>query len=267
MSETRDLHHTLRGLADDDGWGGETWDPRRGEHPPADELSAYGAGGLDGARRERLQEHLTTCAECTALVTDQALFPDLPADGDEPGDFAIAAAWRDFRGRLDAAAVAGSRRRAPGSRPAVPWAVAASLLVACLALGAWDLHLDRRLATLTAPQPNVVLGDLEAADERSGAQEAVEVEARGAYVLLIAYPSTPPGLEDADFVDYGWKILDAHGRQLLGGSGLEKQRDFFTLLLYRDSLPAGSYEMSLTGTTRDGRSAELGSLPFRIPGE
>lgn len=271
-----DFERALRALADDEGWGGETWDPRRGEHPPGEELCAYGEGTLDGARRARLQEHLTTCAECADLVADQAVFPALPGGDDEPGEFEIAAAWRDFRNRLAAEGVAPAARTAAGrrspfwQRAAAAWAVAATLLVACLVLGGWNLQLGERIATLTAPQPNVPLADLMPADQRSDQeQEVVQVDPRGEFYVLIAYPSSPAGYRHDDgFSHYRWHIVDADGRDLLSGGGLERQSlGEVTLRLHRDSLPPGEYRLSLTGVTGDGEMEPAGNQPFRITGE
>lgn len=271
-----DFDRALRALADDEGWGGESWDQRRGEHPPVEELTAYGDGELEGARRWQLQEHLTTCAECAALVADQAVFPALPAGDDEPGDFEVAAAWRDLRNRLAAEGVAPAARAAAGrpspswQRPAVAWAVAATLLVACLVLGGWNLELGARIAALTAPQPNVQLADLVPEDQRSDQeQEVVEVVPRGEFYVLIAYPSGSGGSSTDDvFSDYRWRIVDETGRELLSGSGLKRQGyGELTLRLHSDSLEPGGYELSLTGVTGEGDEVPLGELPFRIAGE
>lgn len=267
-----DFERALRALADDEGWGGESWDLRRGEHPPGEELCAYGEGELDGARRARLQEHLTTCAECAALVADQAVFPALPAGDDEPGEIEVAAAWRDFRDRLAAEGVGAVTPAAAHSwqRPAVAWAVAASLLVACLVLGIWNLRLGAHIAALTAPQPNVQLADLMPADQRSDQeQEVVKVDPRGEFYVLIAYPSNPAGYRHDDgFSHYRWRIVDADGRELLSGGGLERQSlGEVTLRLHRDSLPPGEYRLSLTGVTGVGDMEPLGDQPFRITGE
>lgn len=268
-----DFERALCALADDEGWGAETWDPRRGEHPPGEELCAYGEGELDGARRARLQEHLTTCAECAALVADQAVFPALPAGDDEPGDFAVAAAWRDFNDRLEAEGVRAATPAAarPWQRPAVALAVAAGLLVACLVLGVWNLQLGAYVADLRVPQANLVLGDLEPADVRSDQeQEVVEVTPRGQFYGLIAYPTTPEGYSDEHvFADYRWQIVDEEGQEVWSGGGLVKDRDLgiVTLRLHRDSLDAGLYWLKLTGVTEAGEETSLGDQPFRIRGE
>lgn len=154
MTNATDFKDELRAVADGESWGGTDWDPRRDEHPGDELLIAYGTGHLDDGEQARVQEHLTTCPRCRALVGDLCAFPDLEEIEGEPSEFEIAAAWRDVSERL--AAEDREERRANGGEPIPPkpandhrpfwknvsvaWTVAAALAFAFLSTNVWNLQ-------------------------------------------------------------------------------------------------------------------------------
>ncbi|HMB51856.1 MAG TPA: zf-HC2 domain-containing protein [Thermoanaerobaculia bacterium] len=154
MTNATDFKDELKAVADGESWGATDWDPRRGEHPGDDLLVAYGTGHLDDGEQARVQDHLTTCSQCRALVADLCAFPDLEEIDGEPSEFEVAAAWRGVSERL--AAEDREERRASGGEPIPPkpandhrpfwknvsvaWTVAAALAFAFLSSNVWNLQ-------------------------------------------------------------------------------------------------------------------------------
>lgn len=102
------------------------------EHPTPDELLDYHLGDVTPEQRERIQDHLALCPDCTRAVLDFADFPAIvPAEGGgRPPD--MAAAWTRLRERTSTAVPAGRPPRASRSRAKALSLIAASLLVASL---------------------------------------------------------------------------------------------------------------------------------------
>jgi hypothetical protein len=104
------------------------------EHPTPDELLDYHLGDVTPGQRERIQDHLALCPDCTRSVLDLAAFPDIVAaeGGDRLPD--TAAAWTRLREHTFLAAPAAIRPpRASRRRARALSLIAASLLVASLA--------------------------------------------------------------------------------------------------------------------------------------
>ena len=306
MSEKSELERTVASLVASEGWGAETWDARRGEHPPAELLAGWVTGEVAEAEAEALQDHLAACRECAAVVVDLADLANLPPMPGEPTDFQVAASWRSLRARLAAAAAEApdtepedaasafppppavaaasfsapeprpvsqlvppapqpepaARRRWNWSRPAVSWAAAAAMLVACLGFASWGLHVHARLDELLVPVPNVPVVDLDGGDTRGAASE-VEVSAAGPYYLLVFYPVLDSAVRESA-LDYAWTLRGEDGAEVLAGEGLELQPgDYFTLLLHREALPGGAYRIRISGRTDDGPVA-VGEQTFRL---
>jgi hypothetical protein len=189
VTNATDFKDELRAVADGESWGAADWDPRRDEHPSDDLLVAYGAGHLDGGDEARVQEHLTTCAECRTLVGDLCAFPDLEEIEGEPSEFEIAAAWRGVAERL--AAEDREERHATGAgeplpKPAndhrpfwkhlsVAWTVAAVLAFAFLGTNAWNLRERMDLQTELAHTQGMVTA---ASQPRTGAISDTNPELR-----------------------------------------------------------------------------------------
>lgn len=99
------------------------------------QLSAYLDGELDGISRSRLEAHLATCRECSAVLADlRAIVAAAPF---YPGRLPSRELWGTIEARLDAAEViplASSRPPVvpPSGRFSWPHLIAASLLMAAL---------------------------------------------------------------------------------------------------------------------------------------
>lgn len=133
---------------------------RRGlsAHPTPEELISYHGSELSVEEEKHVQDHLVLCRECTALLLDLAAFPALDQEGARQlSDAEVAAAWRALQPQL-------RRQEAPGiSAPSwwqrfsegfslvrLSYALAASLLVVSLGLGAWIVSLWRENQRLAA---------------------------------------------------------------------------------------------------------------------
>lgn len=253
-----------------DGLGGR----QRGEHPDADRLIAYHHGELAAGEADAVQEHLTLCRQCTALVADLAAFPHLDAQPGEPSEHEVAQAWRRVEALLSRRAVAGVPDRGtsggtphatvPWHRAAVAWAVAACLALLCVGLGSWSFHLESRLAELTAPRPNVPVVDLGSGTRRSGDEAVARVPAGEGPFTLYFYPDVAWG----DYAAFEWSVTNEAGEAVLAGSGLEERSQAFTLGLDRDSLAPGSYRLHLRGVPRSGGASEtLADYGFQLDAE
>lgn len=183
-------------------------------HPFAEELVAYQHGQLSPAGEQHLQEHFILCASCTQLLLDLASFPELEsaAPRHELTDEDVAARWPRVRGQLKDAERAEAQATPPtplemprpSESPAqsesplpfekrrsftrsfyIPYAVAASLLVAAVALALWGASLRRENAQLAArlresEETAASFNQKLAERERAGADaERALAEARG----------------------------------------------------------------------------------------
>lgn len=101
------------------------------EHPTPDELLDYHLGDVTPEQRERIQDHLALCPDCTRAVLDFVEFPNILPAGVRSAD--MDAAWVRLRERTFAAAPAAVRQpRASRRRASAMSLIAASLLVASL---------------------------------------------------------------------------------------------------------------------------------------
>lgn len=224
-------------------------------HPSPDELVAYGAGELPAEEEARIQNHLALCSHCLELVLDLGRFSEPEPDG-EPGVTAgeKAAAWQALQSRLaaDVAPLRPPGLRRPFGRPV--YALAAGLFVAVVGLSLRVVHLERSMAGLSDPQVNAPVVDLLPASPLRGDPEAravVELAPESRFFALILSPKGSP-----DHAGYRVEILDAGGRVVWSGEGLEKNpHGSFTLILSRRLLRSGDYRLRLYGL--EGGTARL----------
>jgi hypothetical protein len=267
VTDANDFRQELAALADGEGWGARDWDRGRGEHPDDDLLLAYGEGRLGADAEERLQEHLTTCAVCRALVGDLCAFPALDEVTGEPSEFEVAAAWRGFRARVaggDQAAAdeAGAGQPAPHDadepepfwkRGSVAWTVAATLAFALLGSGAWNLRTESQLAGLLRPSTlggfsSLIGDDQRAARATRGGEPAADCAA-GEVCPLAVTPS--PSATEAGSAGLRWVIVDSGGGEVVRNGVSEAAlaalaaEGGFLLVVPRGLLAAGVYELHL----------------------
>jgi hypothetical protein len=138
-------------------------------HATVEELMAYHTGDMSVEEKDRWREHLVWCRECLDLLFDIAAWVESGQEDASPGsDEAMGAAWQALWARLQRSSVevttAGQPREAhrldteKTSLPPVGWrqrlgglltparlpyAIAASLLMISLGLGAWNWLLRR----------------------------------------------------------------------------------------------------------------------------
>ncbi|HEX2251726.1 MAG TPA: zf-HC2 domain-containing protein [Thermoanaerobaculia bacterium] len=245
-------------------------------HPDDARLTAYVAGELGADEDEAVQRHLALCRRCARLVAEASRFPDLEPVPGEPDGAGTRSAWAATRARLveegvlPATAAAPERSAAPEpvagplpfsrspraqrdprrrellGRPGVAWAVAATLALAVVGLGAWNARLAGRLAQ---PVGNVPIVDLSLTVTRSsgGAPVEVPVDAAPVVVLLLAPERLP------EYSAYGVELVGAAGEPLWSVSGLRPTEfETFTLQVPSRRIPAGTSRLRLLGLVDEG---------------
>jgi len=161
-------------------------------HPTSDQWLAYHRGELPESEQERLQEHLVRCRDCFDLSEAAAAFAQVDEEPGADGEVETAAQWRLLRPQLDPSLTnvreISDRPRRPSWRGRLPTTLAASFFVALVASGAWNLQQQRRLESVLAPKPNVLISEL------SGGERAAKpsdfTETLSAHTgLLVLHPS------------------------------------------------------------------------------
>lgn len=267
MSDAERLRAAARALA-------EAEEGALAHHPEPATLLAYQLRQLSSEEAERLRDHLALCGDCSRLVLQIESFPDLPPLPADRllSDRQMAAEWALLGRRigLDAAAPAAApapRRLSPPRVP-LPWAVAASLLLATtLGLGVWVHRLLGKVDVLAGPQVNLAVADLD--PEGSGPREGTSAEPAELHpaastdrILLI--------LNLADwrpFAAYRLRMTNAAGQVVWESGDLARSdQGHFLLTLPRALLPAGTYRLQLSGQTSDGKQQKLAAYHLRIAG-
>jgi anti-sigma factor RsiW len=246
----RDLDEAIRDLADED---------RRSlsGHPDPVTLLDFHEGKLSATAADRVEEHLALCAECARTVLDFAEFPHLEPP-DEEYRMTPAEVERQRRAVEERLGVG-----APSSflRPAVLLPLAATFLVAAVALGIWGAGLQRRVAELEGPRGDVyLLGGLRAEDSllRGGEEHTIPEWAERVMLYL-----TLPGGEEKH-LRYEVDAVSDGGVPVLRGVRVEPDDDG-TLALEIDagSLPPGKYRFELFGVD-GGERTSLSGFPIQI---
>ena len=208
-------------------------------HPAPEELLDYHLGDLAEADRERIQDHLVLCEACSRTVLDLGSFPDVePArEADRLTEFELAADWKRFRERALAKPVR--------PRPRIPWAVAAALLAAALAL-LWGFRLREQVRELSGPRADILVADLvplgtEVRGPEAG--EVVRVPAWADRVLLILNLAVRPS-----HPEYEVRVLGPDGRTVWSRGGLRPSPDgTFALEVPAGLLRGGAHKIRLLG--------------------
>jgi len=209
-----------------------------GPHPEIDQLVRYHAGELTEAREERVRDHLVTCRECTETLLDLDRFVAAGADREAT-----------TTAPAPAPSPAGGRRR-----PLL--AMAAALLIVAVALGVWLARehraaerLRQRVATLSAPRPDVPIVDLlpDSSIRSEAGREPATLPPGEEYVTLVL------NLPRAAEVDaFEAEVVDPRGTVVWDGPIQRSRFGTFTLGLWRRSLPPGRTLIRLYGLGENG---------------
>jgi hypothetical protein len=240
-------------------------------HPEPSTLLAYHRRELSPEEAERLRDHLALCGECSRLLLQVESFPALSSQTALLTDRQQAAEWALLRDRIGFATSAPAPAPAPAPsrllsrRFPLPWALAASLLLATtLGLGVWVLRLRDEVGALAGPQVHLAVADLtpEGSGPREGAEPAaVRLAADADRLLLI--------LNLADwrpFAGYHLRVTGPAGQAVWEGDLARSAHGNFLLTLPRALLPAGSYRLRLNGRTSAGKEQPLAEYRLQIAG-
>ncbi len=240
VDDEQRLRAGIRALAAEDRRGLEP-------HPSPDELLAYSAGDLSEVERERLQDHLARCPECTRTILDLESFPGVEPvrEEDRLADFDLAAEWRRFQSQADAGPA--PRRASPFASARFAYALAASLLLAVIGLSVWIGRLREEAA---GPSVNVLVADLvpreEAVERSTDGEETIRIPDWADRLLLILNLAEAPS-------HAGYRVEIApqgrpEGREVWSRRGLRPSEDGnFTLEVPRSLLPGERYVVRLYG--------------------
>jgi hypothetical protein len=242
-------------------------------------LLSASAGKMTDAERGRVAEHLAACSDC---ATEYRLVRSIRA---ELSQTATAATEPEQQGARRTFASAAARKNWFHATPPLVSALAASLLIAAVALGGWVLSLQRESRRLAAqvdardrsisdtqrelseaatqiaqlrrdvdafsqPQLNVPIVDLDPRVRGIGtASRPIRIPANTNVFTLVL---TVEG--QTSFPDYALEILDSSGTSIWSGRGLSKSAfDTFTLAIPTRLLKSGGqYRLMLYGL-RDSR--------------
>jgi hypothetical protein len=239
-----DFREALRELVDTTG-------PEPAGHPSHERWIAYQRGELPAEEEALLAEHLVRCRDCCDLVqAADALFgpAEEPERSEEGDELATAALWRLLRPRLSPVReISAGRVPRPARRFRLPYAAAASLLLALLGMSAWNLELRSALKTLRAPRPNVPIVDFSAGERLSAADEKTLIAGSGPWTFVI-HPST-------ELPAYQLTIRDAGTGSELYSLPLRPDHDL-ALTFQLSEVPPGRYRLEL----KDGDDGSSGRV-------
>jgi hypothetical protein len=226
-------------------------------HLDADELVAYHERRLGEEQTASVRDHLALCAECGGLYLDLISFS---AEEEAPclTEGQIEDAWRSLAPRLAARPLPTRPQREPrrgrAVRHTLPWALAATLLLALT--GQWvrigDLRQqleDQKNASLT------VLHGVEAS-RGAGGSSAPKPQ-------RVSLPGNL-ALDDTliELGQYEYRIVPAEGgEEILSGKQNAQERGVVRIFLKRGSLPPGRYRLRLS---KPGETTPVQQFPFEV---
>jgi hypothetical protein len=221
------------------------------DHPSAQQLAHYSLG-LHGPEEEGfLQEHLSSCVDCTDVVLGLMDSAQVPAGTEALAQPELDQEWARLH-PVPHPPAPDQAFRPGGSTTALAWGLAA-LLVVCAGLLSWALRLHSDLAHGLGPSAAVVLADLE--PERAGggrgADEAMRLQRppAGRLVLLL-------NLGDLrTFPRYRIELTAERGEVLWRTQNVRRSDvGTFVLDLPAERLGPGAYEVRLYGIGSQGES-------------
>ena len=247
---------------------------RSGEdHPASEDLVAYRAGDLTAEEDDRIQEHLTQCRDCARLLLDLAEFEQLTPPPDElgPVDARAEASWQRLRSRLkdedepDLEPPVLQHRPRPRvpvwRRPALPWALAAGLMVCVLGLGLRMGSLGRQIAELEKPQAVRTVVTLSSEEDitRGGGEEA-PIYAEESVACDLSLPADP-GVPAYPL--YEVKIVSATGKATPISAGRQPASEGALRVVLRSAPAAGDYFFEVSGIQGE-QETPVGRYPFKV---
>lgn len=220
--------------------------------PDLQRLIAYQRGELSEAERHAVEERLDASREDARLLLDWQEFSRGTAESPAPA--AMDAAWQRFEAAAqpptDVPAASEPRRWWPA---ALPWAAAAALVFAVLALG-WGLAQQRALREareIRAGLETLVLGDA-LRDEPAAAGPSALFDGGAGLGRIEVFPA-------ARQPRYRVAVVAADGEVVWSATLEPDRRGAVVLYLQRDSLPAGGYAIEVAGPAGPPQR-----LPFQI---
>lgn len=273
-------------------------------HLTPEKLLAYASGELPADEQIRAQEHLVWCRQCTERLLALAPAGNAQTQDDATvSDSEIASTWERTKAAIDLR----TRRSPTGSdrfartfgRPHISHVIAASGLIALVAVGAWNVMLQRenrrlsaaaptvlrvpqasaggtergayeneiaelrqQVEALSEPRPNVLIADLYPAEVTRGIAASIptlDVPAGATLITVILNTAT-----DGDYAEYEIDLVAASGTRIWRVTQLQKTPfGNFTVALPLSRLMPGEYRIDLRGLTR-GRATRLETYRMRI---
>jgi hypothetical protein len=154
---------------------------------------------------------------------------------DRLSEFELAADWKRFR----------ERAFAKPARPRIPWAVAASLIVAAVSL-IWGVRQGQQVRELSGPRADVFVADLVPLGSEVRGPDSVEVVRVPAWAdrVLLLLNLAARGAHP----EYEVRVLGPDGRAVWSRGGLRPSPDgTFALEVPADLLEGGPYRIRLLG--------------------
>lgn len=237
---------------------------RRGDHPDPEQLLAYHLDELDPDAADAVEEHVALCSECAHHVLDMARFlagePLPDADPVEPEAVdrlirSVAETLADEDEENTTEPTEGPWKsppdddRAPGSGSfysSLGFARAAAIFFCLLSFGL-AVRLMQPIETgdptADATLANLPIVELRPRETRgAGERDTVQLsETDGGAVLVL------PVAESDAFSHYQVTIEATGGELVLSRRDLHRTDGLLTLVLKRDALPAGVYQLRLAG--------------------
>lgn len=247
-------------------------------HPTLEQLSRYHGGELDEDAATALRAHLVHCRACTASLLEVASFstPDPPTPA-AAWEAPKQAAWRQLETRLTPAA--GMRRRLAAvlhswsalwsgaeARPVLRAVASATVLIVAVGLG-FGLGWRARDST-SSSRPDAVpqlyvpgINLFPRGFDRSASENARLRLPAGIDLFTVTLNLLDEPTHDV----YRLRILDASGREVWAGTGLQKTAiGNFSIALFRTLLPPGVYQLEVVGIDPGGHEEEVGTFALEI---
>lgn len=228
-----------------------------GPDPEAEELLDYLEGRLSAEADREMERRLVASPSATRKLLDLAAIAEAGAAAEaagaqEPADLAVHAGWRDLQARLP-------RRSAGAERPrrlqAGLLALAATLLLAVLALGTWVWQLERGSASGSGTGDGLMMANLETLElfgaVRSDRLPAVTVEPGEPFRIALHPEDRCP--------TYRAEIVGPAADERRVVPGLERDELGLLTLLFRGR--PGTYTLRLLGCEPE---QELSTYGFEI---